>query len=77
MWDVSIHLSNTENLLGFFSKPTHRILQQSEEALAGPGLQGTERAVSSGKRKSNRWAQRDHWLGRVSVGIRLEFHWKS
>lgn len=48
-----------------------------EEALAGPGLQGTERAVSSGKRKSNRWAQRDHWFGRVSAGIRLEFRWKS
>lgn len=36
--------------MGFSSKATQRILQQSEEALAGPGLQGTERAVSSAKR---------------------------
>lgn len=60
-----------------FVSATHRILQQTEEALARPGLQGTERAVSSGERKSNRWAQRDHWFGRVSVGIRLEFRGKS
>lgn len=55
----------------------HRILQPTEEALAGRGLQGTERAVSSGERKSNRWAQREHWFGRVSVGIRLKFRGKS
>lgn len=45
--------------------------------MAGPELQGTERAVCRGERKSDRRAQREHWLGRVAAGIQSGFRGKS
>lgn len=62
---------------GLGADAVHRVSQQVREMIVGPGLQGTERAVSSGERNSDRWAQRDHWFGRDAAGIQSQFRGKS
>lgn len=54
-----------------------RVPQRVREMIVGPGLRGTERAVSRGERNSDRRAQRDHWFGRDAAGIQSQFRGKS
>lgn len=45
--------------------------------IVGPGLQGTERAVSRGEKNSGRRAQRDHWFDPRCSGNLVGVPWEE
>lgn len=54
-----------------------QVPQPGGEPIGGPGLQGTERAVSRGERDSDRRAQRDHWFGPRRSGNSVGVPWEE